>query len=680
MQVYVAEIPEGQQRQRASLTRYGNQCIDEACRQADDPDEYLEHLATIADLYIQGYRLEFGRLFSDGYTRLPLPTYPFARESYWAPGAALPAPMRAASSDRHAAPVPPVTIHSLLHRNTSNFTAQRFSSHFSGREFFLADHWIAGRQLLPGVVQLEMARAAVVAAAGRRAEDGLRLHDIIWAQPLVVDESTEEIQIRLVPQAHPDDRAAQADRILYEIYTESSAGERLVHSQGSVSLSAPIGASTLDLLGLRAQINRDHLSAEQCYEAFRALGIHHGPSLQGLDAVFRGDDQVLARLRPPATAGDLVMHPTILDAALQACFFLLTEDDDTEVRLPFALAELELLHPATTPAWAWLRRAGTAGQVDIDLCDEQGHVCLQFKGLSFRARAETPTTAQAMLLEPSWEERAIGQGTARFDRHLVVLAGMDALARKDIEVGITGCRCMLLPVSEQPIEERFQHAAIQVFEAVRELLRQNTGAHTLLQIVCPAQGQERLYTALAGLLYIVNQESPSIVGQLIELDPGEDLVARLQDNSGSPEARHVRYLHGKRYVSSWRVLDAAGQQAASPWKDGGTYLITGGLGGLGLIVAREIATRTQNATLILAGRSPLAPHGHAIEELRALGARVEYHQVDVAAADQVDHLIRYIREEASSRVAGSGSNGPLQGIIHAAGVHHDNRIVNKTAD
>ena len=59
---------------------------------------------------------------------------------------------------------------------------------------------------------------------------------------------------------------------------------------------------------------------------------------------------------------------------------------------------------------------------------------------------------------------------------------------------------MLLPVSEQPIEERFQHHAIQVFEAVRELLRQNTGAHTLLQVVCPAQGQERLYTALAGLL------------------------------------------------------------------------------------------------------------------------------------------------------------------------------------
>src|SRR5262249_24263762 len=74
LQVYVAEVPEGQLRQRASLTRHGNQCI-EACRRIDAagvdtaaPEEYLEHLATIADLYIQGYRLDFARLFGDGYT------------------------------------------------------------------------------------------------------------------------------------------------------------------------------------------------------------------------------------------------------------------------------------------------------------------------------------------------------------------------------------------------------------------------------------------------------------------------------------------------------------------------------------------------------------------------------------------------------------------------------------
>src|SRR5262249_48186502 len=161
----------------------------------------------------------------------------------------------------------------------------------------------------------------------------------------------------------------------YEIYTEPDAGEgsygpgptqshqRLVHGEGAVSLSAPTGASTLDLAGLRAEVNPDRLNAAQCYEFLRALGIRHGPSLQGLDEVFCGDEQVLARLRPPAAMDDFVIHPAILDAALQASSFLLMAEGDTEMRLPFALAELELYRPGTTPAWAWLRRASTAGQL-----------------------------------------------------------------------------------------------------------------------------------------------------------------------------------------------------------------------------------------------------------------------------------------------------------------------------
>src|SRR5262249_14597871 len=156
---------------------------------------------------------------------LPLPTYPFARESYWVPDATLPAPLGLLSSAANPTPAPPATIHSLVHRNTSDGTAQRFSSRFSGREFFLADHCINDHQVLPGVVQLEMARAAVVAAAGRRAGGGLRLRDIIWAHPVVVDEASGEIHISLVSQAHRDDRAGEAQWMHYEIYTEPKGGE-----------------------------------------------------------------------------------------------------------------------------------------------------------------------------------------------------------------------------------------------------------------------------------------------------------------------------------------------------------------------------------------------------------------------------------------------------------------------
>ena len=85
-----------------------------------------------------------------------MPAYPFARERYWVPVGA---------NGNSFLPVP-ATLHPLLHQNTSDLMEQRFSSTFTGKEFFLADHVVKGRQFLPGVAYLEMARAAIVAAAG----------------------------------------------------------------------------------------------------------------------------------------------------------------------------------------------------------------------------------------------------------------------------------------------------------------------------------------------------------------------------------------------------------------------------------------------------------------------------------------------------------------------------------
>src|SRR5262249_22290997 len=76
-----------QRGEQPSLKRYGNQCI-QACETAVSGDgDYLEQLAAIAALYVQGYELEYARLFAgDHYSRISLPTYPFARDRYWVPG------------------------------------------------------------------------------------------------------------------------------------------------------------------------------------------------------------------------------------------------------------------------------------------------------------------------------------------------------------------------------------------------------------------------------------------------------------------------------------------------------------------------------------------------------------------------------------------------------------------
>lgn len=93
----------------------------------------------------------------------------------------------------------------------------------------------------------------------------------------------------------------------------------------------------------------------------------------------------------------------------------------------------------------------------------------------------------------------------------------------------------------------------------------------------------------------------------------------------------------------------------------GTYLVTGGLGGLGLAAAEWLVARGARS-LVLLGRS--APSGSAIatlEQLRGRGVRVATPAVDIGDVDALRAVWRDVLPELP----------PLRGIIHAAGVTSD---------
>lgn len=100
-----------------------------------------------------------------------------------------------------------------------------------------------------------------------------------------------------------------------------------------------------------------------------------------------------------------------------------------------------------------------------------------------------------------------------------------------------------------------------------------------------------------------------------------------------------------------------------------TYLITGGLGALGLSLAEFMAQRGAGA-LALAGRSaPRVEASRRIAAIRARGVRVEVVELDVADAQQVDRALSRLRHTMPA----------LRGVVHAAGVLDDATIANLTA-
>ncbi|ATL66184.1 type I polyketide synthase [Nocardia terpenica] len=117
-----------------------------------------------------------------------------------------------------------------------------------------------------------------------------------------------------------------------------------------------------------------------------------------------------------------------------------------------------------------------------------------------------------------------------------------------------------------------------------------------------------------------------------------------------------------RYLSQARHIGKVVLTVPAALDPEGTVLITGGLGGLGAVLARHLVTRHGARHLLLAGRRGAATDGagELCAELRELGADVTVATCDVAERDQVAALLNAVPAEH-----------PLTAVVHAAGVLRD---------
>lgn len=96
-----------------------------------------------------------------------------------------------------------------------------------------------------------------------------------------------------------------------------------------------------------------------------------------------------------------------------------------------------------------------------------------------------------------------------------------------------------------------------------------------------------------------------------------------------------------------------------------TYLISGGLGGLGITVARWLVEQGARYLVLLGRNAPSPAVGQSIAEMQNLGAQVTVAQADVAREEHVERVLMDIRQHMP----------PLKGIIHAAVVLDDGLLM-----
>jgi acyl transferase domain-containing protein len=649
-----------------------------------------------AEAYVRGLPLDAepgGRR-----RRVPLPTYPFQRRRHWVETetAGRPAPVHHPGEEG----VPPLLGHRL---SSPALEGTVFSSLFDPRQLpLLRDHVVQGMLVVSGPTEVALVLEAACAALGDTA--GWTLRDVFFARPLIVaDGAPREVQVILDGGVEGD---ARSFRVVSRGLDVGDEDAWILHASGGLEALAPDPAKPAVHLDPWERCSED-LAGEAFYQRLvGGFGFEFGPAFRWIEAVRRRDGEAVCRMRLPRPGDGAEawrLHPGLFDACFQLC---MAASSATGGVVPLSIAAVRWYRPARGPleAHAVLHGAAASGETaaaDLRLAGADGLPVVEVEGLRSRpvSREKLLESGQApaeRLWQVRWEESPVtGPGEPLGPGSWLIVAdrgGVGAALAAALEG--RGAHCLLvgseaasriggenlrgvvhlggLDTAAGGPQEAAEALCGTVLDLLPALARTAGSRGPRLWLVTrgaqpvtgPPAPESLAQAPLWGLGRVLALEHPELWGGLLDLDPAGDeagdLAALLTALEHPGAADPAAWRSGVRRVP--RLQPVRRGWTPPPELEGrGAWLVTGGLGRLGMRLASWLAARGAGC-LVLAGRSePSAEAAAEISRLAQAGTRVEVVRLDVTDGAAVTALVARFGAEWP----------PLCGVVHAAGVLDD---------
>jgi len=224
----------------------------------------------------------------------------------------------------------------------------------------------------------------------------------------------------------------------------------------------------------------------------------------------------------------------------------------------------------------------------------------------------------------------------------------------------------------------------RVLELVQALVRAPKGTTTSLWLVtrgtqAAVEGESVSGPAgavLWGLGKAIAREHPELQCRRVDLDSSgpEHEVEQLHDELLGASMEEEVALRGRsrrvpRLVRSRRLKLSSGEPEASLRPDA-SYLVTGGLGGLGLAVAERLVERGARHLVLLGRRAPSVEARARLAVLVERGVDIQTLACDVSVASELERALGGLE----------GRQPPIRGVVHAAGVIDDGLLMQMTPE
>ncbi|WGF87498.1 SDR family NAD(P)-dependent oxidoreductase [Marinivivus vitaminiproducens] len=604
-------------------------------------------LPALAEAWLAGADIDWARLFTGGGRRLSLPGYPFLRERHWLPEA----PARSSGGDV-ASPSA-----SLLAESVPTVAAEaRWRVPLAAGSALLADHRVEGRPTLPGVATIVMATEA---ARHLCLGEQLGIRDLTWLRPV---------------EADPDGLAAFVVRD-----AEGTLRFDLVH-KGAVCATgsfAAVGAGDAAC----GTADGPERPGQGVYDGLAGRGLVYGEAFRCIDTLRADGKRAVAHAQARGGFDHLCLDPGLLDAALQVTAALL-EEEKHALFMPFAVSSIDVLcpPPPTCRIHAERRDDGSEpGTVrfDVAIVGLDGRPCVVMQDVIGRVRPAA--AAVPPCYTPLWRTEEAPPGPAdRPARRMAVIA--------DPGHALHGALVAALPAAEQVAPEAAasvvddtgrpvdrivvvctddEASVDRLFMLVRSLIQTAQERALRLDVLghVPDGTVPPWIAAAIGLVRVAARECPAWAVRCALVDRPEAVDAALSDR-GDPLGREVLWRNGERRVRA--LLPATPPGPAPAFRTGGTYLVLGGAGGIGLELAVHLA-RTYRANVALVGRTP--PNAACQARIDEAGS-VAFFAADACVPDQL----------ARGVAAARARFGPIHGAFHSAIVMQDQALAGMASE
>lgn len=618
---------------------------------------------------------------------IELPGYPFAHTHFWV------------KHDHEIyTDLNQKRLHPLITENVSKIDDQRYRADFDGSEFVFTDHIVRGKKILPGVAYLEMARAAVEMACGKKS---IAIEDCAWLSAVCADDG-----------AHLDITVSETEKDCFS-YKILQFGSGELCAKGTVRTGELENKPFIDLVMLKHSLT-NMISNEECYNRHKAHGVEYSGRFLAIKECYVNGNEALVHLSCPKDAG-YKLHPAIMDGALQAIAGI-TGFSNLPVNvsyLPFSLDKLRIYGTVSGDCYAHFKAVsideyGIVAQIEI--ADEDGQVLAAIQGLmSKQYNADKSAQTSLVYLKRDWyiselSEKTVADGGVliicddnqaeyglalskkmRSEKEIfaacAVIAGnylgdliladdscdqLESMINRadDMVNGASAIIDMRSIKQDKCADEGV--AALRLIKAISCAERHIDRSVIRLTVSQNADVYPSTY-AVSGLARSVMLENPNLAYKWMNCSDDTDILTAVVNElySKGNENAGVRYVKDKRYICEFKKYVPKDNPAKTCFVGDGVYIITGGAGGLGIIFAKRI-TECCDSEVVLLGRSELGEERLAKLNAMTGSERIHYIQCDITNSAQVSEVVDSVKH----------NYGRICGVIHSAGVLRDGHAVN----